>query len=62
MFMEKDLNEGVGVYTLNSGVVIVIEGVHNDEPCNTIKMNRGILCLKVVINKSSPSSEGEVCR
>ncbi|STP55961.1 Uncharacterised protein [Enterobacter hormaechei] len=32
MFMEKDLNEGVGVYTLNSGVVIVIEGVHNDEP------------------------------
>lgn len=34
--MEKNLNvvlnDGVGVYTLNSGVVIVIEGVHKDEP------------------------------
>jgi len=34
--MEKNLNivlnKGVGVYTLNSGAVIVIEGVHNDEP------------------------------
>ena len=26
------LNDGVGVYTLNSGVVIVLEGVHKDEP------------------------------
>lgn len=34
--MEKNLNvvlnDGVGVYTLNSGVVIVIDGVHKDEP------------------------------